>query len=317
MSGSRIIGLGSYLPRKIVKNADLPVPLAPYSEQLQEFFNGVEERRHCEADETNVMIGVEASRKALARAGVSAMDVDLIVSYSMFTDYVTPRDVNFIAKELGAFNATCWHLDTACSSFIPIMKVADAMLKNGNHRRALLVFPTNQVNRGFEGQRDHRCLGDGASAVVVEASRENHVLAEAEITDSVHADKIQMLSPIVSGKTEYVVFMRNAEAKNYYKRGMQLVRDMMTKARIFPNDIDWLICHQPGMKMIDLYCQDLEIDRGKNLNSCARTGHLSAANLAYLMDYYVNDEPRIKRGDKILFYSPGAGTHFGAMIYQY
>ncbi len=317
MSGSRIIGTGSYLPRTLIKSEDMPGELLPYSEQLQEFFSGVKTRHHSAEDETNVMMGAESSRKALARAKLSPMDIDLMLSFSMFTDYTTPRDVSFIAHEIGAYNAACWHMDTACASFVSMMNCADAMLKSGRYKRAMLVLPTNWVNRGFESDRDHRCLGDGSSTVILEASADEHLLAVSEHTDSVHADKILMYNPVVTKKQEFVIFKRNEEAKNYYKRGMQLVREMMADSMIFPNDIDWFICHQPGLKMIDLYCHDLEIERSKNLSSVEFTGHLWATDLAFLIDYYVHVEPKIKRGDKILFYSPGSGTHFAAMIYQY
>lgn len=317
MAGSRIVATGSYLPSKVVHIDDFKEDLSPYSNALQEYFNGVTERRHCEAHETGVMMGVEASKVALARANMDAKDIDLIISYSMFTDYVVPRDGNFMAGVLGAENATCWHLDTACSSFVSIMKVADAMLKNGNHRRALLILSTNWVGRGYDAARDHRCLGDGATAVVLEASTENHLIEASEITDSAHADNIHMVSPLVSKQQEYVIFKRVSEAKEYYKRGMTLVKELMAKTSLFPNDIDWFICHQPGTKMLDLYCSELEIDRSKNLNTVTTTGNLGATNLPFVLDHYVHNDPRIKRGDKILFYSPGGGIHYGAMIYQY
>lgn len=314
---ARIASSGVFLPRNKVSSGEMDVELPSYVESMQEFFSGVENRHICDESETGVYMGAHAARQAMSLGGYSPDDIDLVVSYSMFTDYVVPRDVNFMAKALTISKAACYHLDTTCASFVSMLNVVDALIASGRHKRALLILSTNWFHRGFDNSRDHRCLGDGAAALIIEASETPSLISLAEKTDSAYADHITMCSPILTKKQEFVNFKRGASPEEYFAVGMELTRNLMVQNRIFPNDVTWFICHQPGVRMIQKWCDMLEIPMSKNLNTVAQTGNISAANIPYIIHHYTQVEPRIKRGDTLLFFSPGGGMHYGAVLWKY
>lgn len=317
--GSRIVGLGSYLPNNIVTNEAFEDAALPYSEELQSYFDGVTKRRHASPSDSAVYMGARAVEACLRDANVHADEVDLLIYYSMFPDHAVPHDGNFIARDLGLRRAVCWQMDAACSTFLLMLKVADTLLTSGHFRNALLVTSNNWVGRGFDTRRDIRCLGDGAATVLLQASAEGSLIGQRELTDASRADFVFMNSPLVTKKDEVVVFKRQSEKKEmreYHRKGIQLAKELMAESKVFPADVTWFLCHQPGATMQRAWCEELEMSPEKNLTTIGETGNLSAANIPFVLAHFVH-RGVIKRGDTLLLFALGGGFHFITMLWRY
>jgi 3-oxoacyl-[acyl-carrier-protein] synthase-3 len=317
--GAKIQGVGACLPALVVGRAELVTEKSRYGCMPEEFFEIPNERRHCSEAETASALGAKACLQALKNAQVSPESVDLLLCFSAMHDRMFPKDGQRIALEAGLVNATALDVDTACASFVSMLKLGTSLIESGMHKHILIVATSNWVNRAFDNSQDFSPIGDGAGALLLsETKEESSLLGVKELRNGKYFDFVSMKSPYVTEKIEYLEFKISDEFKGYANRdSLQIAKDLMIENRCFPKDISWFVPHQPAQRAMNFWCENLEIPQEKLLSTFQSTGNLMAANMPVILDRFINKESRIQRGDVILFFALASGFHGVAMLWKY
>lgn len=313
----KISGCGSYLPPRIVKNDFFSKNLEAYSREFQSFFNGSVERRHADAGMHSSYLSIEAAKAALKNSNSDASEIDLILCFSGFPDNLYPNEGNFIARALD-MKVPSWSIDTACSSFITMLKCGSALIESGLHKKILIVATSHWVNRAIDQSKDFSCVGDGAGAIVLEKDVGSPPFLFKEFGDAAFLEMMSMKSPLVSKHQEYFTFASTRSSKEAVVLSVvKVAKELMVEAGIYPKDIDWFVFHQSGLNLIDLWCNYLEVPLEKCLHTFSTTANMSAANVPVILDEHYNRTKKIKRGDRILMFTPGAGFHSIASLINF
>lgn len=315
---ARIEATGCYMPEKVVTNEEFSDSSVLF-ESLQDFFCGYEERRHATPTETGISLAVKASKDALSRSQYNAEDIDMIVGMIMPNAYIYGDDLNLLQHELGAMNASVLPINTACSTFLSALNIADSYISTGKKKRVLVVgasiwvhtmLNTSKPNYGF--------AGDGAAAVILDD--EGHSLIDVhECNNSTPAvfDSMLMKSPVYTGEREYFTITEPesiSTKKDLVLAPIEVARKLL--ARNPDVVIDKVFMHQAGLKMMHLWADKLEIPFDKVRHTLELFANMSVANIPVSLDYWVK-KGDIKRGETILFFSPAAGGHYLAMLWRY
>jgi 3-oxoacyl-[acyl-carrier-protein] synthase III len=311
MVGCQIVGIGSFLPGEAISNDR-------FIKQGWKTPSDSNYRHHAGSDDSSVRMGVQAARRALEHACLKPDAVDLVLCFSGMPDFHFPKDGNLVLEELGITNAACWNVDTACASFISALNIAQAMITTERFQCVLVVMTMNWVHRGMDPATNIASLGDGAAAVVVQAGRRDSLLGAVERTDPEGFDFVQLKSSDATHKGETFSFSSDPRYRDYFaKQALLPVRELFQKTGVAPEQVTWMLAHQPSSKQVLRWADSLQLAPEKVLNTFATTGNLSAVNIPMILDTYVNQQPCIQRGDTLLFFAPGAGMHLAAMLWTY
>lgn len=301
-----IIGTGSYLPRTVVTDDS-------FADERFRLRAGSARRRHAAADETSGFMAAEAARSALDAAGVTGAELDLIVGYAGMPDFLYPKDTNLLIEELGASQAAAWTLDTACATSISALSTVDALIEAGRVETALIVTTMSWVTRGIDRETtDYSSIGDGAAALVVRRG-EGGLIDVAERTDPEGFDFVQLRSPFATNEPQHIEFSADPKYRQYFGVTVLEIARQLLEANDSP---DWFVPHQVGPTLLGIWCDQLGIERDKLLHTYAETGNMSAVNIPHILDVHVRNGT-IRRGDRVLFFAPGAGMHLAAMLWEY
>ena len=320
--GIRIISTGSYLPSTVTSVKSQTSSESGASEDFELQFSGGHEHRVCQEHETSTYMGIKAAQNALTNGGIDPKSIDAVISYSGVADNETPRDVYGILNNIGCDGAMAWTMDTACASFMTHLHCANALAMTGK-KRILLVESMNWVNRAFscndKTQGPGALAGDGAGAAIVESvPGRGSIIDIIEKTSTSDFDFITMGSAQVKGNREYLKFTNSH--KTIYRAFCILpetARELLSKNGLNPSDVTWTITHQPGLNIIQKWHGMLDMSTQRNLNTFDIYGNMSAANIPVTLDYYLNIDPKIQRGDVILIFTAGAGVHCIAALLEY
>ena len=287
--GVKFTGFGSHFPEKT-------------------FSDGAFRRHQASPDEGSVFLGTQAARRALQNAGMKAEEVDLALCFSGMPDYEYPKDINLIAENLGMRNACCQSVDTACASFITALGLAHAQISSGRFRNALILCVMNWTSRGIDASQDSRSVGDGASAALLRADAEDSLLGIRETTATGHFDFLTLKSPFATGGREFFHFGEDPRHGRFLAReALRPALDLIEKH----GSPDWLVAHQTNEKLLRLWAKALKTE---SLHTFPEYGNMSAVNIPATLDEFVNRRGKIKKGDKILLFAPGAGLHLAAAL---
>ena len=325
--GVRIGAVASYFPEQVIDNSYFEAEKKPVPP-------GSLFRRHAESRDTSIYMGVRLGERLLERAAESSADndgIDGIICFTGMPDYQYPKDVNLIQRELGLRDAACLSIDTACASFITGLKTARALIEAGHNRRIMILCIMNWVRRGIRDPLDYPQVGDGAAGVILEYDERDSLLGVREKTDSDYFDFLNLESPFTRQTGEgprYFDFSHDPKYARYFAKdalvpARQLLEELAPSARAsapgtpFAEEVDWFLAHQTGEKLLTLWTRKLGFLPEKNLHTFERYGNMSAVNIPATLDHYIHEEKRIKRGDTLFFYAPGAGMHLSAMAWRY
>ena len=324
MKYSRIAGTGSYLPERVVTNADLEKTLDTSDAWIRER-TGIE-RRHIAAEgQTTVDLGEQAARRAMQAAGVTADEIDLIVFGSTTPDLVFPNCGALLQARLGVRGCPAMGVEAACSSFIYALSVADKFVKLGEAKCALVVGAetlsriTNWDDRGTA-----ILFGDGGGAVVLKASDEPGIISTHLHTDGAYKDLLYCPVGVSAGfkvdergKVPMHITMVGNEVFKVAVRSLgSIVDETLAANGLDKSAIDWLVPHQANIRIIQATAKKLEMPMDRVMVTVQDHGNTSAASVPLALDTGIRDG-RIKRGELLLLEAFGGGLTWGSALVRY
>ncbi len=315
---SRIIGTGSYLPPNAVSNDDLAKRMDTSDEGIRSP-PGIRQRHIAQADETSGSLALEASRAAIASAGISAQDIDLIILATSTPDYIFPSTACLLQARLGIKGCPAFDLQAVCSGFVYALATADLFIRAGQHRCALVVG-AEVFSRILDWNDRGTCVlfGDGAGAVVLRADDKPGVMASALHADGSYADILSVPGNVCGGKVIGDPFLR-MDGPAVFKFAVRVLdevaRETLAKCGERVEDIDWLIPHQANLRILEATARRLGIAPEKLIVTVDTHGNTSAASVPLALDVAVRDG-RIKTGDKVMLQGVGGGFTWGAVLVQ-
>lgn len=321
MNGSRILGTGSALPRRVVTNAELAERVDTSDEWITAR-TGIRQRHVAGPDETTATLATAAARAALADAGVDASSIDLIVLATATPDNTFPATATKVQNALGCNGGIAFDVAAVCSGFLYALSVADSLLKTGMAKRAL-VIGAETFSRILDWEDRTTCVlfGDGAGAVVLDAPGTDNAGKDAPgiLCSRLHADGAQHDLLYVDGgpsttQTVGHVRMKGPEVFRHAVVNLAAVlREVIDEAGVSVDAIDWVVPHQANARILDATAKKLGIAPDKVVITVDRHANTSAASVPLALDVARKDG-RIKAGDLVMLEAMGGGFTWGASL---
>ena len=318
---SRITGTGSYLPPRRLTNADLVAELAQQGVETSDDWiverTGIRARHFAAPEVTSSDLGLEAARNALQAAGLAPTDIDLIIVATSTPDMVFPSVACILQNKLGANGCAAFDVQAVCSGFVYALAVADAMIQTGAASRAL-VIGAEVFSRILDFSDRTTCLlfGDGAGAVVLEASETPGILASDLHADGKHVD-ILCVPGNVSGGQVLGDPLLKMDGQAVFKLAVGVLEKAahatLAKAGLTEADIDWLIPHQANIRIMQSTARKLKMSMDKVVVTVDQHGNTSAASIPLALDHAVRSG-QVKKGETLLLEGVGGGFTWGAVL---
>ena len=319
---SVVRGVGSYLPERILTNADLALMVDTSDEWIVQR-TGIKERRIAADGEVTSDLALHAARAALKDAGLEPGDIDLIVLATSTPDNTFPATAVAVQAGLGITHGAAFDLQAVCSGFVFAMATADNFLKAGNFRRAL-VIGAETFSRILDWTDRTTCVlfGDGAGAVVLEAVAADEANGAGILTTHLRSDGRHKNKLYVDGgvsSTRSVGFLR-MEGREVFRHAVGMITDVIEDAfaatGVDAQSLDWFVPHQANRRIIDASATKLGIAPGKVVMTVDRHGNTSAASIPLALAV-AHADGRIKRGDIVLLEAMGGGFTWGSALLRW
>lgn len=320
---SIVLGTGSYLPARRLTNDDLARMVDTSDEWIVQR-TGIH-ARHIAADgEFTSDLAVAAARKALEAAGCEATSIDLIILATATPDNTFPATAVTVQHRLGIASGFAFDVHAVCSGFVYALATADAYLRAGMGKRAL-VIGAETFSRILDWEDRTTCVlfGDGAGAIVLEAAEGEGTTADRGIltshlrSDGAHKDKLYVDGGPSS--TQTVGHLR-MQGKEVFRHAVSMITDVVEAAfeatDTSAESLDWFIPHQANRRIIDASAKKLDVDPAKVVVTLEDHGNTSAASIPLALDQAVRDG-RVKRGDLIMLEAMGGGFTWGASLLRW
>jgi 3-oxoacyl-[acyl-carrier-protein] synthase-3 len=324
MNWSRITGTGSHLPPRRVSNADLVRELAARGIETSDDWiverTGIRARHFAADGVTCSDLALPAAQAALQAAGRTVGDVDLIIVATSTPDMVFPSTAALLQAKLGIAGCAAFDVQAVCSGFVYALTVADAMIRTGSARCALVVG-AEVFSRILDFDDRTTCVlfGDGAGAVVLEASREPGILATELHADGKHAGILCTPGTVAGGKVIGDPLLK-MDGQAVFKLAVgvldSVARSVLAKAGKSEADIHFLIPHQANIRIMQGTAKKLKLNADKLVVTVDEHGNTSAASIPLALDVAVRDG-RIRRGHTLLLEGVGGGFTWGAVLLDY
>jgi 3-oxoacyl-[acyl-carrier-protein] synthase-3 len=312
---SRILGTGSYLPKKILTNHDLEKMVDTTDAWILER-TGIRERHVAAEDETTSAMAEHAARHALQAAGLKPGDIDLIIVATTTPDQVFPSTACLLQKRLHIHGCAAFDVQAVCSGFVYALSIADKFIRSGAAKCALVVG-AEVLSRIVDWKDRGTCVlfGDGAGAVIVGASA-----APGIISSHLHADgkyKELLEVPIPTGDEKAYIHMEGSEVFKVAVTTLgRIVDETLAAAKMDKSQITWLVPHQANTRIIAATAKKLDMPMERVVLTVDRHGNTSAASIPLAFDEAVRDG-RIKRDDVVLMEAFGGGFTWGSVLLKY
>ncbi len=316
---SVVRGVGACLPERVVTNEELSARVDTSDDWIVQR-TGIKQRYIAADGETTSTLGTRAGARALARAGLGAADIDLLIVATSTPDLTFPATATQIQAALGITQGVAFDLQAVCSGFVFAVTTADKFLTSGSHKRAL-VIGAETFSRLLDWEDRTTCVlfGDGAGAIVLEAVEGG---GAGVITSKLRSDGRHRSKLYVDGgpSTTRTVGHLRMEGKEVFKHAVGMVTDVVKAsfqdAGITAEEIDWFVPHQANRRIIDASADKLGIPRDKVVVTVDRHGNTSAASIPLALDVAVSDG-RIKPGDLVMIEAMGGGFTWGAALIRW
>ena len=321
---SRITGTGSYLPPRRVTNADLVAELAARNVETSDQWiverTGIRARHFAAPDVTTSDLGVQAARHAIEAAGIAAKDIDLIIVATSTPDMVFPSAACILQNKLGIAGCAAFDVQAVCSGFVYGLAIADSMIKTGVASKAL-VIGAEVFSRILDFNDRTTCVlfGDGAGAVVLEASDTPGILASDLHADGKHVG-ILCVPGTVSGGQILGAPLLKMDGPAVFKLAVGVLEDAaraaLDKAGKTAADIDWLIPHQANIRIMQSTARKLKLPMDKVIVTVDEHGNTSAASIPLALDAAARSG-KVRKGDTLMLEGVGGGFTWGAVLLDF
>ena len=321
MKNAKMIGFGLYTPKNLVEN-----------ERLQEFLETSDEwiitrtgieRRYISLDENTSDLAVEASKKALSQARLSAEEIDLIIVATVTPDNFTPSTACIVQDKLGAKNAWAFDINAACTGFIYALKLGRSLIRSGEANNALIIG-AETLSKALNWEDRGSCVlfGDGAGATVLTSTEEDcgikcvNVKSDGSKGDSLVIQGLPLNSPFKDGRevSKNYINMNGREIFKFATKVMEeSIVEILEKENIKIEDIAAIIPHQANLRIIDYVVKRLGIPREKFITNLQNYGNTSGASIPIALCESI-DEGNLKKGDNIIMVGFGGGLTWGAAL---
>lgn len=322
----RIIGTGSYLPKKILTNFDLGKMVDTSDEWITER-TGIKERRIAGEGEAASDLSLEASKRALSEAGIKPNEIDMIIVATMSGDMPMPSTAALLQGKLGAKNAAAFDINGACSGFLYGLSVADSFIKSGMSKKLLLVGV--DVNSRFTDWKERStCVlfGDGAGAVVMKPTRtkrgilSTHLHSDGSLWDLIclpgGGSRHPASSESIKNKLHFIKMKGNETFKAAVRTLEKLALNTLKANNIKPSQLAMLIPHQANLRIIEAMAKRLGLPMSKVVVNLDRYGNTSSASIPIALDEAVR-EGRVRSGDYVLFEAFGSGLTWASALVRW
>jgi 3-oxoacyl-[acyl-carrier-protein] synthase III len=320
---SVVLGCGSYLPERILTNAELAAKVDTSDEWIVQR-TGIRQRHIAAEGEFTSHLAIKAAQAALADAGVDTQSIDLIVLATSTPDNTFPATAVAVQSALGINHGAAFDLQAVCSGFIFALATADNFLRSGAFKRAL-VIGAETFSRILDWSDRGTCVlfGDGAGAIVLDAQPQSGIKPDRGVltthlrSDGRHKSKLYVDGGVSS--TQTVGYLR-MEGREVFKHAVGMITDVIVDAfkasGITADDIDWFVPHQANKRIIDASAHKLHIAPQKVVLTVDRHGNTSAASIPLALAVAVADG-RVKKGDLVLLEAMGGGFTWGSALLRW
>jgi 3-oxoacyl-[acyl-carrier-protein] synthase III len=319
---ARIVGIGKYLPERVLTNADLERMVETADEWIVER-TGIRERRIAGDNETTATMGASAARMALDTAGLRADQIDLIICATLSPDGMFPASASLIQDALEARNAGAFDVNAACNGFVVALATGAQFINSGVYQRVLVVG-AEAVSRIIDWSDRGTCIlfGDGAGAVVLERSENGGALSFVLKSDGSGARMLYARGPassvgsVLAGESFYIV-MDGREVFKFAVRAMEDVsRQAIEQAGLTTKDIAYLVPHQANHRIMTAFAKGLGMGPERMISNVDKYGNTSSASIPIAL-CEAWEEGRLKPGDNLVIVAVGGGLSWGASVVQW
>jgi 3-oxoacyl-[acyl-carrier-protein] synthase III len=321
---SRISGTGSYLPPRRLTNADLAAELAGKGVETSDQWiverTGIRARHFAAPDVSTSDLGARAARQAIEAAGIAAEEIDLIILATSTPDMVFPSAACILQNKLGIAGCAAFDVQAVCSGFVYGLSIADSMIKTGAANKAL-VIGAEVFSRILDFNDRATCVlfGDGAGAVVLEASDTPGILASDLHADGKHVGILCVPGTVSGGKVLGDPLLK-MDGQAVFKLAVGVLEDAaraaLAKAGKTAADIDWLIPHQANIRIMQGTAKKLKLPLDKVIVTVDEHGNTSAASIPLALDVAVRSG-KVKKGDTLMLEGVGGGFTWGAVLLDF
>ena len=324
-TGAKIVAVAHYAPDGLLTNEDLEKVLDTSDEWITTR-TGMKRRHVAAAQQATSDLAIVAARKALAKTSLTPADIDCYIVATVTPDYIFPATSCIVASKLGAQDKAAFDIEIACSGFIYGLTVAASLIRSGVYKRIMLIGAetlTKIVNRNDRATAI--LFGDGAGAVIIEASADDSFLSSELGSDGSKPELLRVpaggtrhpLTPAAYEAAEQYIHMEGREVFKFAVTKMISATDVaLRKANLDKSDLDWLIPHQANKRIIDAAAKYLDMPEDKVIVNIQEYGNTSAASIPIALSEAV-ESGKIKDGDVIVFVGFGGGLSWGAVTWKW
>jgi len=319
---SRITGTGGYLPEKIMTNGELE-RIVDTSDEWIKTRTGIIKRHIAAENETTCDLAEHAALKAIAASGINPGKIDLIIIGTTTPDVIFPSTACLLQKRLGIHGCPAFDVQAVCTGFIYALDIADKFIRTGAATTAL-VIGAETLSRILDWKDRSTCVlfGDGAGAVILEASPEPGIMSSHLHADGEYNELLQVPAGIsrypekLKNGTAFIQMQGNEVFKVAVNTLVRIVDETLEANHLEKEDIDWLVPHQANTRIISATAKKLNMSMDRVILTVDQHGNTSAASVPLALDVAVRDG-RIQRGDTLLLEAFGGGLTWGATLVKY
>ena len=315
---SRIVGVGGYLPEKVLSNQDLEKKVDTTDQWIQER-TGIKKRHIVADDESTTDLAFFAAKKAITAAGITANDIDLIIVATTTPTRIFPSTASLVQQKLNISGCPAFDIQAVCTGFIYALTVADKFIKSGSAHH-VLVIGAESLSRIVDWTDRNSCVlfGDGAGAVVLQSSKETGILSTHIHCDGQYNQLLTV--PAGPGATHEAPAYINMQGNDVFKVAVRTLSSIVDETLAINDmdkeDIDWLVPHQANIRIIQATARKLNMAMDRVVLTVDEHGNTSAASIPLALDVAVRDG-RIQLGDTLLLEAFGGGFTWGSALLKF
>ena len=314
---SKIIGVGSYLPTKVLTNKDLEKSLDTTDEWIT-LRTGIKERHIVGPDELTSDLAFEAARNAINNAGINSNEIDLIIVATTTPDKIFPSIACNVQTKLGIKNCPAFDIQAVCSGFIYALSVADNFIKTNSAKNVLIIGADSMSKITDYSDRSNAILwGDGGGAVVLSAANEQGILSTHIHADGQHEELLHVPKKNINNKIQQTIEMEGSQVFKIAVNTLdKIVDEALMANQLQKEDIGWLVPHQANIRILEATAKKLEMSMDKVIVTIDRHGNTSAASIPLALDDGIQSG-KIKSGQLLLMEAFGGGFTWGSALIRY